>query len=93
MDSPVDSAVVIGQRFAQVLHLFWVGDVEFKHGRFTVELAGGALGQAQPAASAGQDDLGSFLLGSLCNPKRNRGVGEDARHKNSFTVKNAHSGI
>ena len=69
-----------------------VRDIEFEYFGLGVEFASRALGQRQPAAGAGQDDVGSFGLRQLCDAKCQRRIGEHTGYQNVLSIKDSHPG-
>ena len=78
------------QRCSRRAQLLGRRDVDLEHLGLRRELAGGAPGEREGPACAGEDDLRTLLLGQAGHGEGQRGVGEDARDEEPFAVEKSH---
>ena len=90
MEGAVDAAPALAELVADGGDVRRVGDVELEHVGLGGELAGGALGERQPAPGAGEDHLGALLLREAGDAEREGGVGEDAGDEDALAVEEGH---
>ncbi len=94
MQGPVHPSPPVGQIFGEGRCVAGIGHVELEDlgtgARAGAELAGGAFGEAQPSARAGEHDLGSLGYCQLGHAESQRGVGEHAGDDDALFVEKAH---
>ena len=88
----VDAAPVVGDGVANGVDVLGVGDVELEHRDVGAarQLAGGALGEAEAAAGAGEHDVGALLGGDTGDGEGQRGIRQHAGDHDVLAVEQPH---
>jgi hypothetical protein len=82
----------LGQRLADRHAVLGHGDVELVDVDVVAELAGGAAGEAERPAGAGEDDVGSLVERDAGHAERQRGVRQHAGDHDLLAVEQTHAG-